>query len=91
MKIEQPTLYRQIAPDKVRTGSSISESGASSESSSVSLSSSASFIQQLKGASQSIQDIRPEVVEQARKDLASGSVGTPEDYKQAISALLQEL
>ena len=58
---------------------------------SVALSGDARFLRDLRDAMEGNPEIRPDVVETARADLAAGRLGTAEDYDRAISALLTEL
>ena len=57
----------------------------------VSLSQDGSFIQLLRQAAEGKEPLRSELVERAKEDLASGLLGSKEDYEQAINALLSEL
>ena len=62
------------------------------ESSQVQLSDTASFVQDLKESAEQLSpdSVRPEVVEQAKRDIKEGKLGSKEDYEQAINALLLE-
>ena len=94
MKIDHPYLRTQMSSGVGKVREKVDGKafeGGSFDPSSVSVSDSASFMSALKDAAQQIPDIRPEVVAEAKDDVATGSVGTPEDYDRAISALLQEL
>jgi hypothetical protein len=57
----------------------------------VSISGKARFLSELREASGSMTDIRTDVVDKARHDVASGLLGTEADYDSAIEALLMEL
>ena len=61
-------------------------------SSQVQLSDSASFVQDLKEAAEQLspESVRPEVVEQAKRDIKEGKLGSKDDYEQTINALLSE-
>ena len=67
-------------------------SSVSTESSRVQLSDTAGFVQDLKEAAEQLspEGVRPEVVEQAKRDIKEGKLGSKEDYEQAINALLSE-
>ena len=71
--------------------SSAEASSSAGVSDDVSLSDSMSLIQALRNAAKGQEPIRSELIEQARRDIADGKLGTKEDYEQAITALLQEL
>ena len=66
--------------------------GPSSSSSHVQLSDTAGFVQELKEAAEQIdpEEVRPEVVEKAKRDIKEGRLGSNEDYEQAINALISE-
>ena len=68
------------------------QQGVSSSSSHVELSDSAGFVQALKEAAEQVepQSVRHEVVEQAKRDIREGKLGSKEDYEQAINALFSE-
>ena len=57
----------------------------------VTISDEARFLAELRDAAGGMDNIRPEVVEAARADMEAGRIGTEEDYKRAIEALLMEL
>lgn len=57
----------------------------------VSISEDARFLSDLREAATRLEEIRPDVVEQARADIEQGLLGTDEDYDRAIEALLMEL
>ena len=54
----------------------------------VRLSSEARFIQDLRDAAGSLPEVRGEAVAQARADIASGNLGTPEDIEATIDGIL---
>ncbi|MEC7986830.1 MAG: hypothetical protein VX278_16800 [Myxococcota bacterium] len=80
----------------IKTGKKRSAASAASAqpsaSSQVQLSETASFVQELKEAAEQLspEAIRPEVIEQARRDIKEGKLGSEEDYEQAVNALLSE-
>ena len=43
------------------------------------------------GAAQNAPEVRSDLVQQAKQDIANGQLGTIDDYERAISALLMEL
>ncbi len=80
-----------IKTGKKRDVASATGSGPA-ESSRVQLSDTASFVQELKESAEllSPEAVRPEVVEQAKRDIKEGKLGSKEDYEQTINALLSE-
>jgi flagellar biosynthesis anti-sigma factor FlgM len=93
MKINPPP---RVAPSSsVSTARSVKHTATASQASaaspSVQLSSEASFAQAMRDAVQSAPELRSEMVEQAKQDVATGQLGTIDDYERAISALLMEL
>ena len=56
----------------------------------VTLSGSASFIQTMREAVES-SEVRPDVVAQAKEDIANQDLGSESDYNQSVTALLVEL
>ena len=96
MKINHPIKVSpstsSISASKSKAGQlSSPETSRKSGKSGVNLSNSANFIQSLKDASQEFTSIRQELVDEARADIESGSLGSEQDYEQAITALLMEL
>ena len=57
----------------------------------ISLSSDARFLNELRQATEEIPEVRMDVVEQTRAELAAGTIGTEQDLERAIDALLMEL
>ena len=84
---------RVTSTSTTRSSDSSSDSGSSADVSSdgVSISEDMSLIQALRNAAKGEEPIRSELIEQARRDIADGKLGTKEDYEQVITALLQEL
>ena len=75
-----------------RSSDSSSENPVVSDSSDgVSISEQTSFIQALRVAAKGQEPLRSELIEQARIDIANGTLGSKEDYEQTINALLREL
>ena len=58
----------------------------------VQLSESASFVQNLRATAEKMdpEEVRGEVVEQAKSDIRDGKLGSQQDYEQTINALLME-
>ncbi|MEC8380779.1 MAG: flagellar biosynthesis anti-sigma factor FlgM [Myxococcota bacterium] len=93
MKINPPP---RVAPtSSVSSARSIKQTApaaaASSTGPSVQLSSEASFAQAMREAAQNAPEVRSDLVQQAKQDIANGQLGTIDDYERAISALLMEL
>lgn len=57
----------------------------------VSLSGDAAFLTNLSDAMSKLEDVRPDVVEQARADIAAGTLGNEADLQRTVDALLFEL
>jgi len=57
----------------------------------VSISEEAKYLAGIRDAAGSQEDIRADMVEQARQDIAEGRLGTEEDYRRAVDALMMEL
>ena len=101
MKINRPGRFQSSSLSRSTlkaSGSSLSRGSDSAEglskNSSISLSSSASFIQELRDGilPQSIsEEVRMDEVDAAKRDIREGKLGNEEDMKQAITALLIEL
>ena len=45
----------------------------------------------MREAAQNAPEVRSDLVQQAKQDIANGQLGTIDDYERAISALLMEL
>ena len=92
MKINPPP---RVAPtSSVSSARSIKQTApaaATSAGPSVQLSSEASFAQSMREAVQNAPEVRSDMVQQAKQDMANGQLGTIDDYERAISALLMEL
>jgi anti-sigma28 factor (negative regulator of flagellin synthesis) len=57
----------------------------------VSISEEARFLSELREAAGSMGEIRANMVEEASQDIAEGRLGTEEDYRRAIDAMMMEL
>lgn len=57
----------------------------------VTISDEARFLSELRESAGSMDDVRTDMVEAARADIANGTLGTEEDYRRAIDAMLMEL
>ena len=58
---------------------------------SVQLSGEAQWMQELKSAIESIPEVRVDEVARARQDIASGELGSEEDFENAVNALMHEI
>lgn len=85
----QPSSLSSKATKKSASASSLGKSAAPEAG--VSLSENASFIQSIRDSAILEPAVRSDMVEQAKNDVASGELGSPKDYDQAITALLMEL
>ena len=96
MKIQNQ--YKVAQNSSVGKESKKKEASSSSEFSGVSvqediqLSESASFVQNLRSTAETMdpEEVRSEVVEQAKSDIRDGTLGSKKDYEQTITALLME-
>lgn len=57
----------------------------------VSISEEARFLSEVRESAGTMEDVRADKVEQARADIANGTLGTEEDYRRAVEALMMEL
>ena len=85
-----PTIAQVHSLDRVRATTQTTPTSAISRDQ-VSLSSDASFLGELRAATAELSDVRTDVVEQTRAELASGSFGSEADLERTIDALLMEL
>ena len=58
---------------------------------SVQLSGEAQWMQELQAAIESIPEVRVDEVARARQDIASGELGSEEDFENAVNALMHEI
>jgi anti-sigma28 factor (negative regulator of flagellin synthesis) len=86
-------MNRFTSSSKIKdSGEGQSQDTTDSESSDgVSLSEQTSFIQILKDVAKGEEPVSADLIEQAKIDIANGSLGSKEDYEQTINALLREL
>ena len=85
----QPSSLSSKATKKSASSTSVGKSAASEAG--VSLSENASFIQSIRDSAVLEPAVRADLVEQAKRDIDAGELGSPKDYDQAITALLMEL
>ena len=48
-------------------------------------------LSELREAAGSMEDVRADKIEAAKADIANGTLGTEEDYRRAVDALMMEL
>jgi anti-sigma28 factor (negative regulator of flagellin synthesis) len=86
-------MNRLTSSSKIKdSGEGQSQDTTDSESSDgISLSEQTSFIQILKDVAKGEEPVSADLIEQAKIDIANGSLGSKEDYEQTINALLREL
>ena len=89
-KVAQNNSVAKESKRKDSTSSSGISGGALREE--IQLSESASFVQSLRSTAETIdpEEVRSEIVEQAKSDIRDGKLGSKEDYEQTITALLME-
>lgn len=82
-------LYRLQSTSSTRSDDRVKQ--ASSNKDGVSLSGEAQWLSDLKGAIESIPDVRVDEVQQAKVDIASGEIGSEVDLENTVNALLHEV
>jgi hypothetical protein len=82
-------LYRLQSTSSTRSDDRVKQ--ASSNKDGVSLSGEAQWLSDLKGAIESIPDVRVDEVQQAKVDVASGEIGSESDLENTVNALLHEV
>lgn len=87
MKIE-PTIATRLAGVQKPAGRNSRASGGPEGGSTVALSSSARFVQDLRDSVSTTPTIRAEVVEQAKADIAAGRLGSEAEIDAALDSLL---
>ena len=91
MKIQgSHPLYRLTSINGTKTDQRTEEKS-SVQRESVQLSGEAQWMQELKAAVEDIPEVRVDEVERARKDIASGELGSAEDFENAVNALMHEI
>lgn len=82
-------LYRLQSTSSARGDNRVKPS--SSNKDDVSLSGEAQWLSDLKGAIESIPDVRVDEVERAKADIANGELGSEADLESTVNALLHEI
>ncbi len=91
MKIQgSHPLYRLTSINGTKTDQRTEEKS-SVQRESVQLSGEAQWMQELKTAIEDIPEVRVDEVERARKDIASGELGSEADFENAVNALMHEI
>lgn len=92
MKIKAGSLGTIHTSDsKKRVSVQKDESSQTTASDGVSLSEEGSLLQSIRDAAQGQEPSRMALIEQAKRDLVEGKLGSTEDFEQAINALFLEL
>lgn len=88
---ETPQVQSLTTDAKTASSSSASGSGEPEPAARLSLSSDASFIQALRDEAGSLDEVRPEIVAEARAEIEAGTLGDNVDVDQMVDALLADL
>ena len=91
MKIQgSHPLYRLTSVNDAKTDQRTNQKS-SVQQESVQLSGEAQWMQELKTAIEDIPEVRVDEVTRARQDIASGELGSEEDFENAVNALMHEI
>ena len=91
MKIQgSHPLYRLMSTNGTKTDQRTEEKS-SVQRESVQLSGEAQWMQELKTAIEDIPEVRVDEVARARQDIASGDLGSEEDFENTVNALMHEI
>ena len=95
MKIQNQYKVAQnnsVAKESKKKEAGSSEFSGVSVQEEIQLSESASFVQNLRSTAETMdpEEVRSEVVDQAKSDIRDGTLGSKKDYEQTITALLME-
>ena len=91
MKIQgSHPLYRLTSVNGTKTDQRTNQKS-SVQQESVQLSGEAQWMQELKTAIEDIPEVRVDEVARARQDIASGDLGSEEDFENAVNALMHEI
>jgi anti-sigma28 factor (negative regulator of flagellin synthesis) len=91
MKIQGSHPLYRLTPNNGTKTDQRTEEKSSIQRESVQLSGEAQWMQELKTAIDDIPEVRVDEVERARKDIASGELGSKEDFENAVNALMHEI
>jgi anti-sigma28 factor (negative regulator of flagellin synthesis) len=91
MKIQgSHPLYRLTSINGAKTDQRTNQKSTVQQGS-VQLSGEAQWMQELKTAIEDIPEVRVDEVARARQDIASGELGSEEDFENAVNALMHEI
>jgi len=91
MKIQgSHPLYRLTSLNDTKTDQRTNQKSTVQQES-VHLSGEAQWMQEIKAAIEDIPEVRTDEVARARQDIASGELGSEEDFENAVNALMHEI
>jgi|GEM_PF-3253211 len=91
MKIQgSHPLYRLTSVNDAKSAQRTNQKS-SVQNETVQISGEGQWMSELKSAFENIPEVRTDEVDRARKDIASGALGSDEDFDNAVNALMHEI
>tara|TARA_B100000575_G_scaffold286828_1_gene284146 strand:+ start:655 stop:930 length:276 start_codon:yes stop_codon:yes gene_type:complete len=91
MKIQgSHPLYRLTSVNDAKSAQRTNQKS-SVQNETVQISGEGQWMSELKSAFENIPEVRTDEVDRARKDIASGALGSEEDFDNAVNALMHEI